>query len=130
MPSLAVLFGHARSCGFNPNDFTTNGTHLPCTEKQAATFGLPLHRGGHPKYNEMVADLVAPLAKVDRHNALIGLRQVQHRLRTALRPALPLATRRRRGPFPPETDFHRLDAAIGILWQQTAPALAELDIAC
>jgi len=130
MPSLAVLFGHVRACGFNPNDFTSNGTHLPSTEQQAAAFGLPLHRGGHPRYNEMVAELVSPLVRMDPPHALVALRQVQYRLRTALRPSLALSSARRRGPFPAQTDFRRLDAEIGILWQQTAPALTELDIAC
>ncbi|MGL5839407.1 MAG: AHH domain-containing protein, partial [Sphingorhabdus sp.] len=51
---FAKLFGSVRTEGFDPNDFQSNGMHLPNTEKQAAIFRMPLHRGPHPRYNEMV----------------------------------------------------------------------------
>lgn len=121
--SLAVFFGHARAHGFDPNDFSTNGTHLPSTERQAAVFGLPLHRGGHPRYNEMVGDMIAPLTRMDPVHASAGLWQLQEQLRSALRPGLALSLVRGRGCFPANADFRRLDAAVDILWgSATAPA--------
>lgn len=42
----------SNSIGFH--DFRTNGLLLPSTEKRSVETGLPLHRGPHNKYNEVV----------------------------------------------------------------------------
>lgn len=38
------------------DDFDTNGVLLPCDEIVALRTGQPLHRGPHPKYNELVLE--------------------------------------------------------------------------
>lgn len=125
--SLAVFFGHVRAHGFDPNDFSINGTHLPSTELQAAAFGLPLHRGGHPRYNEIVGDMIAPLTRMDPMLASARLRQLQFRLRTVLRPNRATPVIRSRGCFPANADFRRLDAAVDMLWGTAAPVLSGSD---
>jgi A nuclease family of the HNH/ENDO VII superfamily with conserved AHH len=84
-PVFSIMFGHLRAIGFDPQDFGTNGMHLPCTEKMAITFELPLHRGPHPQYNELVADRVATMAKLPVGDAYINIRLLQHILRRGLR---------------------------------------------
>jgi hypothetical protein len=40
------------------DDFRRNGLLLPATERSAVRIGLPLHRGPHRHYNEMVVERV------------------------------------------------------------------------
>jgi hypothetical protein len=84
-PSLAIMFGHLRAIGFDPQDFGTNGMHLPCTEKMAMIFALPLHRGPHPQYNEMVAERVAAISHLPAGDAYLNIRFLQQTLRYSLR---------------------------------------------
>jgi hypothetical protein len=84
-PSFSVLFGHLRAIGFDPHDFGTNGMHLPCTEKMAIIFRLPMHRGSHPLYNEVVATRVAMIARLPVGDAYLGIRILQQELRRNLR---------------------------------------------
>ncbi len=44
--------------GFAFRDFSTNGILLPCTEQAALKYRLPLHRGPHRFYNELVLESV------------------------------------------------------------------------
>lgn len=44
------------SGGFDFNDFDKNGILLPSSEQMAWETGRPLHRGPHPRYNELVID--------------------------------------------------------------------------
>jgi hypothetical protein len=46
--------GIIATTGFQFDDFSTNGILLPCCEKIALETGRPLHRGPHPRYNEIV----------------------------------------------------------------------------
>ncbi len=63
------LFERIEKVGFDANDFSTNGIWLPCNERSATTHCLPLHRGPHRLYNEMVKDNVALiLEKIDKQN--------------------------------------------------------------
>ena len=48
---LFADFGRAR-VGFD--DFRRNGLLLPATETASVSTGMPLHRGPHPRYNEVV----------------------------------------------------------------------------
>jgi len=51
--------------GFDYDDFDTNGVLLPCNEVMALKTGHPLHRGPHPRYNELVLrryDLIIKLS--------------------------------------------------------------------
>jgi hypothetical protein len=83
--SFANFFGNVRAEGFDPNDFSQNGMHLPCCEKRARAFGLPLHRGGHPRYDEFVAEKVAMLVELSPHEACRELSRLQETLRRSLR---------------------------------------------
>lgn len=83
--AFARFFGNVRSLGFLPNDFSTNGIYLPCTEELAEVFALPLHRGSHRLYNELVSEHVARLATLPVQQSLRGLGELQTDLRQALR---------------------------------------------
>jgi A nuclease family of the HNH/ENDO VII superfamily with conserved AHH len=84
-PSFSIMFGHLRAIGFDPHDFGTNGMHLPCTEQMAIVFGLPMHRGSHPLYNDVVATRVAQIANLSVGDAYLSIRILQRALRQNLR---------------------------------------------
>ncbi len=110
--ALARTFGRARSAGFEPQNFATNGMHLPSTEEHAVAFRLPLHRGPHKVYNEIVANHISNWAGLPPHELLEKLCSLQNSLKRGLR----------RGPVAIGTssdlglrlthDFQRLDVAI------------------
>lgn len=81
---FGIFFGTMKSLGFSPNDFCTNGMHLPCDEKTAYMIGRPIHMGGHPMYNQLVAQQIAEIEKLPILDALAGLRTLQSHLRSAL----------------------------------------------
>jgi hypothetical protein len=83
--AFALFFARLRMAGFDPNDFATNGLHLPSTETNAIAFRLPLHRGPHPRYNEMVADYVGEFMRLHPLEALAGISNLQNDLRAGLR---------------------------------------------
>ncbi|MGL5837355.1 MAG: AHH domain-containing protein, partial [Sphingorhabdus sp.] len=114
--------GSVRTEGFDPNDFQSNGMHLPNTEKQAAIFRMPLHRGPHPRYNEMVADHVARLVNLHPKTAAYQLRLLQIQLCASLRSRQLTTTLQPRNPFHSEVDFCRLDLDI-----QTVCQIAVID---
>jgi hypothetical protein len=82
---FAKFFGQLRSEGFDPENFVKNGMHLPSTEVMAETFGLPLHRGPHPRYNDMVATHIAVIEHLKPRDALVLIAQLQSQLRVSLR---------------------------------------------
>ena len=55
-PAFAALAGAlgAEQLGFH--DFRRNGMLLPAREEAALRIGLPMHRGPHPRYNEVVIE--------------------------------------------------------------------------
>lgn len=55
-PAFGSLFMSVASVGFDPQDFLTNGVWLPATELMAEATSLPLHRGPHRLYDQLVAD--------------------------------------------------------------------------
>jgi hypothetical protein len=115
MQAFAQLFGRMRTAGFDPNDFGDNGMHLPCTETQAAAFNLPLHRGPHPRYNEMVAERIVTFERLHVQDALNEILKFQQSLKSGLRGSKDLA----RDPFRSKTDFRKLDAEVQLLWGHT-----------
>ena len=73
---FGLFFGMMKSVGFSADDFLANGMHLPCNEKTAYMTGRPIHRGGHPLYNKLVAEQIAQIQNLpilDAHLALIAL---------------------------------------------------------
>lgn len=110
------------------DDFRRNGVLLPASERQALRTGMPLHRGPHRHYNELVAQRVAQVeahwarnrlrapvqARVD---AMMRLQLLQRALRRQLlqREARALILNRK-DPFRVGVDFAELDAMVELLW--------------
>ena len=125
-----ALFEHVgrRRIGFD--DFRANGLLLPATEAATRRTGMPLHRGPHRRYNELVMARVGQIEarwiearRVDpeaaRTEALMRLRLLQIALRRRL-----LDERRRlilntRDPLGTGFDFTELDAMAEALWAST-----------
>ena len=110
------------------DDFRRNGLLLPATESASVCMGMPLHRGPHRRYNEMV---IARVGMIEANwsqtrfrddgaalaEALLGLYLLQGALRRQL-----LAERRRvvlnrKDPLGIGYDFSELDAMAETLWQ-------------
>jgi A nuclease family of the HNH/ENDO VII superfamily with conserved AHH len=116
--------GRAR-IGFD--DFRYNGLLLPATEGASLRTGMPLHRGPHYRYNEVV---IARVGRIEAQWSLARRRNDEdalgealfrlHLLQGALRRQL-LAQRRRvvlnrRDPLGTGFDFSELDAMAEALW--------------
>lgn len=111
------------------DDFRRNGLLLPATEAASVRSGMPLHRGPHPRYNEVVIARVGRIearwAQVRLHDeeaALVEALMRLHLLQAALRRQL-LAERRRlvlsrKDPLGTGFDFAELDAMAGMLWTE------------
>jgi A nuclease family of the HNH/ENDO VII superfamily with conserved AHH len=124
---FAVMFtaiGRGR-VGFD--DFRVNGLLLPACEDASMRTGMPLHRGPHHRYNEVVIARVGrieeswalhrgPQPELALAEALMRLQLLQDALRRQL-----LAERRRmllnrRDPLGTGFDFSELDAMAEALW--------------
>jgi hypothetical protein len=115
-----------RLIGFD--DFRANGMLLPANEATSLDLGLPLHRGPHRRYNEMVIERVGRIEEswaneVARdpdaalEEALLRLGLLQAALRRRL-----LDERRRimlnaKDPLGQGYDFGELDAMAEALWK-------------
>ncbi|MDZ4271295.1 MAG: AHH domain-containing protein [Erythrobacter sp.] len=108
-------------------DFRANGLLLPATERAAIRTGMPLHRGPHRRYNEVVMARVGRIEErwsyLRHQNADLALTEALLRLRVlqgALRRQL-LAERRRvmlsrNDPLGTGFDFSELDTMAEALW--------------
>lgn len=114
------------------DDFRRNGLLLPATERSAVRIGLPLHRGPHGRYNEMVVERVGQVEEGWAATRLrapeMALEQALMRLtllQAALRRRLLAETRRlrlnRADPLGAGRDFAALDAMAEQLWRETGP---------
>lgn len=109
------------------DDFRCNGLLLPATETASVRSGMPLHRGPHPRYNEVVIARVGRIEASwadqrlhDPEAALVEALMRLHLLQAALRRQL-LAERRRvvlsrKDPLGTGFDFAELDAMAEALW--------------
>ena len=111
------------------DDFRRNGLLLPAREEAAVRLGMPLHRGPHREYNEMVIEKVGRIEQSwskgriwsddARHiDALDRLARLQDRLRLNLldqRRAPHLSSKDPRSSAP---DFADLDALAESLWRK------------
>lgn len=118
----------AERMGFH--DFRRNGMLLPASGAAARRLGLPLHRGPHRHYNEMVIErfgqiertwLQAPGARNAEIDALARIDWLQRALRRRLLdPAhwcdAPL------NRCDPALDFAHLDRMADTLWRAVQPA--------
>lgn len=116
-------------------DFRRNGVLLPCREASAFRMGLPLHRGPHRCYNELVITRVGQIeagwsraqsrnATLAGHEALMRLALLQRGLRRFL-----MNGRRRRiklNRFDPGDGgrFNDIDAMVDAMWGATEPQLS------
>lgn len=125
---LFELIGRER-IGFD--DFRFNGLLLPAMEKAAIVLGLPLHRGPHRQYNEVVAARVSQIEgdwnrkrKIDEELAgeevLMRMRLLQAALRRSLlQPASRRIKLNKHDPFQQSVDFAALDAMADTIWSGT-----------
>lgn len=122
--AMFAVVGRA-AVGFD--DFRANGLLLPGTEKATIRTGMPLHRGPHRRYNEVV---IARVGRIEERWAQARCRDAEgaldeallrlHVLQNALRRQL-LAQRRRvllnrKDPLGTGYDFSELDAMAETLW--------------
>jgi len=128
--SLGPLFDAVGRERVGFDDFRHNGLLLPARDDAAMRVGLPLHRGPHRAYNELVCERIgqieadwsalrvkAPEVALDQALMRIGL------LQRALRRRL-LSERRRlrlnkNDPLGRGVDFTELDAMADALWAGT-----------
>ena len=111
-------------------DFRKNGLLLPASEEAAIRLALPLHRGPHREYNELVIEQVGSIERswsVDsRKKPRDALEEALERLdllQRALRKRLLADQRRlvlnRKDPIGTGFDFTELDAMAEQLWKAT-----------
>jgi A nuclease family of the HNH/ENDO VII superfamily with conserved AHH len=124
--SLSPFLKGLRAAGVMADDFAANGLFLPAAEETAAALRLPLHRGPHRHYSELVEARIAAIAHTYRGkppSTLPIVREAAWRIRmlqTALsrvltegRLARPL---NRFDPMLQAQDFTAIDAMIDRLW--------------
>ena len=117
------------------DDFRRNGLLLPANDSAAVRIGLPLHRGPHRTYNELVLERIGQIEagwaaqrgrspELALGDALMRLGLLQRALRRRL-----LDQRRRmrlnardpltQQPLGQGVDFAELDAMAALLWPDT-----------
>lgn len=115
------------------DDFRRNGMLLPATEDAAVRMGLPLHRGPHRAYTEMVGERLGWIEAGwvatrcnDRDKAgiaaQVALTQLQVDLRRSLLDPQRTVRLNRNDPLGRGTDFTRIDAMAETLWGATQRA--------
>jgi A nuclease family of the HNH/ENDO VII superfamily with conserved AHH len=111
-------------------DFRRNGLLLPANDDAAVRIGLPLHRGPHREYNELVTErfgqIEARWSDIRLRAPEVALVEAYERLellQRALRRRLLAQQRRlklnRRDPLGSGVDFSELDAMAAQLWPVT-----------
>lgn len=109
------------------DDFRANGLLLPASEEASLRTRMPLHRGPHHRYNEMVIARVGRIearwSAARSHHPDVALEEALmrlHLLQTALRRQLLNGRRRvllnRKDPLGTGFDFTELDAMAEALW--------------
>ncbi len=112
------------------NDFRANGLLLPATEEASRRTGMPMHRGPHRQYNELVLERVGRIEEhwsesriKDTEQAMAEALERLALLQSALRKRLLSERRRmilnRKDPLGSGFDFAELDAMAESLWNAT-----------
>ncbi|WP_260923587.1 AHH domain-containing protein [Novosphingobium sp. 9] len=126
-PMFAAMEGHRMRF----EDFRRNGLLLPCHEQAALRSGLPLHRGPHRSYTQLVTERVGQIEvqwaisrRLDPERADVALRMRIDLLQRALRRYLLTHERRslrlnRHDRLPGSAAFADLDAMVDMLWSAT-----------
>lgn len=115
------------------HDFRANGLLLPATEIGALRIGLPLHRGPHGTYSEMVTDRVGQIElgwsrtrcydpELAGMEALMRLDLLQRALRRRLL-SPPKGEEIVLNRHDPATDYSHLDRMAEMLWEATESRL-------
>ena len=131
-PCFAPMLAHLGQERLGFDDFRMNGLLLPANDRTALAIGLPLHRGPHRTYNELVFERVGGIEagwavqrlrapEVALQRALQDLEQLQHQLRRELLDQRNRLRLNRRDPLGMGVDFTQLDAMADLLWPVTAP---------
>jgi A nuclease family of the HNH/ENDO VII superfamily with conserved AHH len=115
------------------HDFRRNGLLLPATESGALRIGLPLHRGPHGTYSEMVTERVGQIelgwSRTRRYDAELASMEALMRLdllQRALRRRLlspPKGEEIVLNRHDPALDYSHLDRMAEMLWQATESRL-------
>lgn len=128
------LFAALRPAAVWIDDFDSNGVLLPATEEAASHARLPLHRGPHRVYNELVFERVGTIEmewsqtrsrdELQAKSAAIArLRILQRALaRRLLGEGRSHVVLNRRDPIGRGVDFRTLDAMAEQLWGATGAA--------
>ncbi len=112
------------------DDFRFNGLLLPATEQASVYTGLPLHRGPHPIYNELVIERVGSIEsrwelvqrkdpETARREALERMRLLQRALRLRLINEKKGFVLNRKDPLGTGFNFATLDAMAEKIWSST-----------
>ncbi|MEM7664638.1 MAG: AHH domain-containing protein [Pseudomonadota bacterium] len=112
------------------DDFRKNGLLLPATDDATVRTGMPLHRGPHRHYNEMVIERVGKIeeswsrqrnsdAEYALMEALLRLELLQSALRRRLLSGRRRVILNRNDPLGTGFDFTELDAMAEELWKAT-----------
>ncbi|MDA7787971.1 AHH domain-containing protein [Sphingomonadaceae bacterium] len=116
---------------FGFEDFRRNGLLLPCEEETASRLSLPLNRGPHPEYNEMVSAKVGVIEvdwsvaryrrpKLAKTQARLRLALLQRDLRESLLASATAAPKlNRHCKLGAGIDFTQLDAMAQQLWDRS-----------
>lgn len=124
------MFGEIGRSQVGFDDFRANGLLLPATEEATLRTGMPLHRGPHRHYNELVIERVGGIESnwsqqrfSEPERALIEALMRLRLLQSALRRRLLNQRRRlilnRKDPLGTGFDFGDLDAMAEALWKAT-----------
>ena len=112
------------------DDFRHNGLLLPASDDAAVRIGLPLHRGPHRTYNEMVCERVGQIEgdwstmrvrapEVALEQALMRIGLLQRALRRRLLTERRRLVLNRHDPLGSGIDFSELDEMADMLWAGT-----------
>lgn len=129
---FARMFGELGALRMGLEDFRRNGMLLPARERAAVRMALPLHRGPHRLYSELVAQRVGQIERSwtvairrDRERAgeeaLMRLALLQRALRRRLLDTRRALVLNRRDLLGQGFDFAALDALAESLWAATQP---------
>ncbi|MCT2400859.1 AHH domain-containing protein [Novosphingobium sp. HK4-1] len=129
--AFSRMFGEIGGTRRRFSDFRENGLLLPCEEMAAARMGMPLHRGPHRHYSDLVFERVGQIEATwgrarmrDCEGAAVQAHMRLDLLQCALRRFLLDSSKRRlvlnrRDPLRRDIDFSDLDAVADAMWGAT-----------
>ncbi len=138
MPGFERMFREIGDHRLRFENFRENGLLLPCREGAALRLAMPLHRGPHRRYSELVALRVGQIEAdwsaergADSLGAALKARMRLALLQAALRRFL-LDPQRRRPPLsrydPQHQVFAELDQVVEALWAATPSSSASSEV--